>query len=71
MMKYNNLKQRPRHFLSFTDLTVAEFDKFVKDNRQDWHEQRIQRLLKNNPIENGKSEEAESLLYQPLKTNCF
>jgi len=49
MMRYNNLKQRPRHFLSFTGLTVAEFDKLVKDNQQDWQEQRIQRLLKNNP----------------------
>jgi len=48
-MRYNNLKQRPKHFLSFTGLTVAEFDKFVKDNQQDWQEQRRQRLLKNNP----------------------
>lgn len=48
-MRYNNLKQRPRHFLSFTGLTVAEFDKFVQDNRQDWREQRRQRLLKDNP----------------------
>jgi len=49
MMRYNNLKQRPKHFLSFTGLTVAEFDKFVKDNQQDWQDQRIERLLKNNP----------------------
>jgi hypothetical protein len=28
---------------------VPEFDKFVKDNQQDWQEQRIQRLLKNRP----------------------
>ena len=48
-MRYNNLKQRPKHFLSFTGLTVIEFDKLVKDNRQDWQEQRIQRLLKNRP----------------------
>jgi len=48
-MRYNNLKQRPKHFLSFTGLTVEEFDKFVKDNKQDWLEQRIQRLLANNP----------------------
>lgn len=49
MMRYNNLKQRPRHFLSFTGLTVSEFDKLVQDNRQDWQEQRIQRLFRNNP----------------------
>jgi len=48
-MRYNNLKQRPRHFLTFTGLTVAEFDKLVQDNRQDWQEHRIERLLKNNP----------------------
>jgi hypothetical protein len=28
---------------------VPEFDKLVEDNHQDWQEQRIQRLLKNNP----------------------
>ncbi len=49
MMRYNNLKQSPKHFLSFTGLTVAEFDKLVQDNRQDWQSQRIKRLLKNNP----------------------
>lgn len=48
-MRYNNLKQRPKHFISFTGLTVAEFDKLVKDNQQDWQDQRTQRLLKNNP----------------------
>jgi hypothetical protein len=48
MMRYNNLKQHPKHFLSFTGLTVAEFDKFVKDNEQDWKEQRLERLLKTN-----------------------
>lgn len=49
MMRYNNLKQRPKHFLSFTGLTVSEFDKLVLDNRQDWQERRTERLLKNNP----------------------
>jgi len=47
-MRYNNLKQRQKHFLAFTGLTVSEFDKLVQDNRQDWQEQRIKRLLKNN-----------------------
>lgn len=28
---------------------MQEFDKLAQDNRQDWQEQRIQRLLKNNP----------------------
>jgi hypothetical protein len=49
MMNYNNLKQHPKHFLSFTGLSVDEFDKLVKDNHQDWQEQRSQRLLKNRP----------------------
>ncbi len=49
MMRYNNLKQRPSHFLSFTGLTVAEFDNLVQDNRQDWQDRRTERLLKNNP----------------------
>ncbi len=49
MMRYNNLKQSQKHFLSFAGLTVTEFDKFVKDNQQDWQEQRTQRLLRNNP----------------------
>lgn len=48
-MNYNNLKQHSKHFLSFTGLSVAEFDKLVKDNQQEWQEQRIQRLLKNRP----------------------
>ena len=30
-------------------MTVAGFDNFVKDNRQDWREERVQRLLKSNP----------------------
>ncbi len=34
LRSHNNLKQRPKHFLSFTGLTVAEFDKFVKDNQR-------------------------------------
>lgn len=48
-MRYNNLKQSSKHFLSFTGLTVPEFDKLVQDNRQDWQDQRIERLLKNRP----------------------
>ncbi|MBU3999964.1 transposase [Patescibacteria group bacterium] len=48
-MRYNNLKQSPKHFLAFTGLTVAEFDNLIRDNRQDWQNQRIERLLKNNP----------------------
>lgn len=48
-MRYNNLKQRPKHFLSFTGLTVSEFDKLVLDNRQDWQERRNSRLIKNLP----------------------
>lgn len=72
-MRYNNLKQRPKHFLAFTGLTVAEFDKLVKDNRQDWQEQRIQRLLKNNPkrkrkIGGGRKFALETLEDQLLLT---
>lgn len=49
MIRYSTLKQRPNHFISFTGLSIAEFDKLVKDNQQDWQNQRIERLLKNNP----------------------
>jgi hypothetical protein len=48
-MRYNNLKQRPKHFLSFTGLTVPEFDKLVQDNHHDWQEHRAERLIKNLP----------------------
>jgi len=48
-MRYNSLKQSPKHFLAFTGLTITEFDKLVQDNRQDWQEQRTQRLLENRP----------------------
>jgi len=48
-MRYNNLKQRSKHFLSFTGLTVPEFDKLVQDNRQNWQEHRAERLIKNLP----------------------
>lgn len=72
-MRYNNLKQSQKHFLSFTGLTVTEFDKFVKDNQQDWQEQRIQRLLKNNPnrkrkIGGGRKFALENLEDQLLLT---
>lgn len=73
MMRYNNLKQNPKHFLAFTGLTVAEFDKLVRDNRQDWQDQRIERLLKNNPkrkrkIGGGRKFALETLEDQLLLT---
>lgn len=75
-MRYNNLKQRPKHFLAFTGLTVVEFDKLVQDNRQDWQDQRIERLLKNNPkrkrkIGGGRKFALEALEDQLLLTLLF
>ncbi len=72
-MRYNNLKQRPNHFLSFTGLSVAEFDNLVRDNQQDWQNQRIERLLKNNPkrkrkIGGGRKFALETLEDQLLLT---
>lgn len=49
MMRYNNLKQRPRHFQTFTGLTVSEFNKLIKENKDNWKKQRIERLLNNHP----------------------
>lgn len=49
MMSYNALKQHLKHFYSFTGLTVNEFDKLVSQIYDDWFEQRIERLNKNNP----------------------
>lgn len=49
MMRYQSLKKRLKYFLSFTGLTVAEFDKLLNEVRTDWLNQRIQRLNKNNP----------------------
>lgn len=47
-MRYNNLKQRKKHFLSFTGLKVEEFAQLVAEIKQDWAIQRIERLKKNN-----------------------
>lgn len=49
MMNYNSLTKHPKHFYSFTGLTVKEFDKLVSQIHDDWIEQRIKRLNKNNP----------------------
>lgn len=48
-MNYNKLKQRPKHFQSFTGLTVEEFNELVNQIRGDWKHQRIERLINNNP----------------------
>jgi len=49
MMRYNKLKQNNKHFHSFTGLTVQEFNNLIKDIREDWTKQRIERLNSNNP----------------------
>lgn len=48
-MTYEQLKQRSRHFQSFTGLKVEEFDKLINELKDDWQQQRIERLTKNNP----------------------
>lgn len=48
-MRYKSIKQRPKHFLSFTGLTVEEFDRLIAQINSDWISQRIERLTKNNP----------------------
>ena len=48
-MHYNSLKLRPKHFHSFTGLTVEEFDRLVAGIHDDWVTQRLARLEKNNP----------------------
>lgn len=49
MMRYTSLKHRPRYFLSFTGLKVEEFAKLVAEIKQDWFNQRIERLNRSNP----------------------
>lgn len=54
-------------------MTILEFDKLVQDNRQDWQDQRIERLLKNNPkrkrkIGGGRKFALEALEDQLLLT---
>lgn len=49
MMNYNQLRQRSRYFQSFTGLKVEEFDRLVNQIKDDWKQQRIERLTKNNP----------------------
>lgn len=73
MMRYQSLKKRLKHFLSFTGLTVAEFDKLLNEVRPDWLNQRIQRLNKNNPnrqrkIGGGRKLSLENLEDQLLLT---
>lgn len=73
MMRYQSLKKRLKHFLSFTGLTVAEFDKLLNEVRTDWLNQRIQRLNKNNPnrqrkIGGGRKLSLENLEDQLLLT---
>lgn len=48
-MRYKSIKQRPKHFLAFTGLTVEEFARLIAQINSDWISQRIERLNKNNP----------------------
>lgn len=73
MMRYTSLRQRPKHFLAFTDLKVEEFAKLVAKTKQDWLTQRIERLNKNNPkrkrkIGGGRKKILSSLEDQLLLT---
>jgi hypothetical protein len=49
MMRFNSLKNRQKHFLSFTGLSVSECEQLLKDIQSDWENQRIERLSLNNP----------------------
>jgi len=71
MMRFNSLKQRPRHFLSFAGLTVEEFTRLIAKIKQDWLDYRIERLNKNNPnrkrkIGGGRKKELSTLEDQLL-----
>ena len=71
MMRYKNLQLHKKHFLSFTGLTVAEFNKLLNKIRADWLNQRIERLNKNNPnrqrkIGGGRKQKLENLEDQLL-----
>lgn len=48
-MRYNILRRRPTHFLSFTGLTVEEYGRLVAQLEPEWVKQRTKRLIKNNP----------------------
>src|SRR3989338_65836 len=73
MMHYTSFKLRPKHFLSFTGLKVEEFDRLVLDIRNDWVEQRLNRLENNNPnrlrkIGGGRKQIIDTLEDQLLLT---
>jgi hypothetical protein len=54
MLRYHSLIQRPRCFLSFTSLTVEEFDLLVHEIKDDWIKQRQEHLK---PFEERKRKE--------------
>lgn len=54
MMRYLNLRQRPRQFQSFTGLKVEEFNRLVAMLKPNWQEQRITRLETGNPYRQRK-----------------
>ena len=60
MLRYQSLKQRPRAFLSFTSLTVEEFDTLVTVIRDDWTKWREKRLT---PFEKRKRKEGGGRKY--------
>lgn len=43
-MRYLSLKRRPKHFQSFTGLKVEEFERLVTQTRENWINQRLERL---------------------------
>lgn len=72
-MHYTSFKLRPKHFLSFTGLKVEEFDRLVRDIRNEWIKQRLLRLTENNPhrirkIGGGRKQVLDTLEDQLLLT---
>ncbi len=71
MTRYISVKQRPRHFLSFTGLKVEEFDRLVAQIKQNWLDQRIERLNKNNPKRKRKIGGGRKRILDTLEDRLF
>ncbi len=76
MIRFNSFKQRPRYFLAFTGLKVEEFTRLVAQIKQDWLNQRIERLKKLNPnrqrkFGGGRKKILSTLEDQLQKINYF
>ena len=47
MIRFHSFSKRPKHFLSFTGLTVDEFLKLERSIKVDWREERNKKLKAN------------------------